>query len=42
MSKKKVSGMLLGITGLLIVIYFCGWAALGVFLAIWGNNLERF
>lgn len=39
--KKAIIGTMLGITGIALVAWDAGWlSALGVFLAIWGNNAE--
>jgi len=39
---KSTVGIILGWLGLAMLICFVGgFAALGVFLCLWGNNLER-
>ena len=39
---KAILGSIIGILGYIIIGYFAGiFIAVGVFLAIFGNNLER-
>ncbi len=38
---KTIFSIILGITGIGLIIYFSNWqTSLGVFLMIWGNNSQ--
>jgi len=40
--KKKLFGAALSLTGLSIVLWQGGWVlAVGLLVAMWGNNIER-
>jgi len=42
MTGIQVFGMVVGLVGLAILVIHGGWwVGLGIFLVIWGNNMER-
>ncbi len=42
MTPTRKFGILVGIIGFGVIIYFGGWMlAVGIFIVMWGNNLER-
>ena len=39
---KKIYGIIIGLIGFTIIIYAGGWLlTLGIFIFVWGNNLEK-
>jgi hypothetical protein len=42
MKINKICGAILSLSGLSVIVCFVGWMpALGVFLCLWGNNMEQ-
>lgn len=42
MNGKQVFGMVIGLGGLALIIIHGGWlVGLGVFLMLWGNNIDH-